>query len=471
MLNCVQLAMTELNLFNTLSRSKEIFKPLKKSAVTLYNCGPTVYHDQHIGNFRTAMTVDILKRTLLHFGYQVKHITNITDVGHLTDDVGGTGEDKMEVGARREGVSARAVARKYEKLYKADLTLLGNIPPFKWTRATEHIDEQIALIKKLERKGYTYRTSDGIYFDSVRDADYGKLAGLKSMKLRAGARVDVGEKKNPSDFALWKFAAAGVKRQMEWPSPWGVGFPGWHIECSAMAMKYLGETIDIHAGGIDLIPVHHTNEIAQSECATGKLFVRFWVHGAFVIEGEEKMSKSKGNVKTMEWITAEGFSPQDYRYLTLQTHYRKELSVTIESLRAAQVAYNQIAEFIRNAPRRAGVVNKEKMAAFDCAIADDLNMPRAIAVLWDVLRGSDTAVNKRATILAFDEVFGLQLKRLKKDSADALPDVVKKLLIDRNNARANKNWAASDHLRSEIRTHGFDVMDTPEGQSVVRVLY
>jgi cysteinyl-tRNA synthetase len=280
-----------LQLFNTLTRTKDLFVPHKK-IVSLYNCGPTVYHDQHIGNFRTAMAVDLLKRTLLFFGYSVKHITNITDVGHLTNDAEDTGEDKIAVGARRENLTAVQVARKYEKLYKEDLKSLKILSPFKWTRATEHIKEQIALIKKLERGGYIYRTTDGIYFDTTKCADYGKLTGLQSMKLEAGKRVNVGEKKNPHDFALWKFAADGVERQMEWKSPWGVGFPGWHIECSAMAMKYLGDTIDIHAGGIDLIPVHHTNEIAQAECATGKQFVRFWMHGAFVIEGEEKMSKS-----------------------------------------------------------------------------------------------------------------------------------------------------------------------------------
>ncbi len=461
----------KITLFNTLSRSKETFLPLKK-VVTFYNCGPTVYHDQHIGNFRTAISVDILKRTLLHFGYAVKHITNITDVGHLTDDVGGTGEDRMEIGAKREGITALQVARKYEKLYKADLKKLGIIPPFKWTRATEHISEQIALIKKLERGKYTYRTHDGIYFDASRCSDYGKLANLSAVKLRAGSRVDLGDKKNISDFALWKFSSKDVKRQMEWASPWGVGFPGWHIECSAMAMKYLGNTIDIHAGGIDLIPVHHTNEIAQAECATGKPFVRFWFHGAFVIEGEEKMSKSKGNVKTLAWIIDNGFSPMDYRYLTLQTHYRKELAVTLESLAAAHTARMQIVNFIVHAPR-GGFIIKEAMEKFDAVIADDLGLPRAVAVIWNVLHGTYNPADKRATILAFDEVLGLAFAKEKKSVATlpAISSEIKKLAAARTQARKEKDWMLSDELRKKIQALGFDVLDTATGQILKRVIY
>lgn len=456
-----------LHLFNTLSRTKEEFTPLKK-VVSLYNCGPTVYHDQHIGNFRTAMSVDLLKRTLLLFGYSVKHITNITDVGHLTNDVEDTGEDKVQLGARREGLTAKQVARKYEKLYKEDIASLNVIPPSKWTRATEHIAEQIALIKKLERGGFTYRTTDGIYFDSSKDENYGKLAGLKSVKLQAGIRVDLGEKKSPSDFALWKFAAKGVDRQMEWKSPWGVGFPGWHIECSAMAMKYLGETIDIHAGGIDLIPVHHTNEIAQAECATHKQFVRFWVHGAFVIEGEEKMSKSKGNVKTMTWIRENGFSPLDYRYLTLQTHYRKELSVTLESLTAAKTAYNQIRNFVIAAPR-GGKIIADKLVKFTESLSDDLNAPRALAVLWEVLGSGASDADKRATIIKFDEALGLGLAKAKHEKI-IIPPAVKKLMAQREKARKNKDWTASDMLRDEIRALGFEIKDTAAGQTIQPVL-
>lgn len=470
MLVCVHKLLSmkhSLQLFNTLSKSKEFFTPLKKT-VTFYNCGPTVYHDQHIGNFRTAIMVDLAKRTLLAFGYAVKHITNITDVGHLTNDAEDTGEDKIEMGARREGLTAKQVARKYEKLYKEDIAALNIIPPFKWTRATEHIAEQISLIKKLERKGYIYKTADGIYFDSSTCSDYGKLAGLHAIKLQAGKRIDLGDKKNPTDFALWKFAAAGVRRQMEWPSPWGVGFPGWHIECSAMAMKYLGDTIDIHAGGIDLIPVHHSNEIAQAECATGKQFVRFWLHGAFVIEGEEKMSKSKGNVKTMAWIVENGFSPIDYRYLTLQTHYRKELTVTLESLSAARVAHQTMIQFVLNSPR-GGKILADKLEKFNEAIADDLNAPRALAVVWEVLHDAAASdADKRATILKFDDVLGLGLAKVKKEKITISP-AIKTLMEKRAAARASKDWSASDRLRDEIRKCGFEIKDTPDGQTLSKI--
>lgn len=460
----------ELHLYNTLSRKKELFAPLKKNVVTMYNCGPTVYHDQHIGNFRTAMSVDLLKRTLLHFGYAVTHITNITDVGHLTDDVGGTGEDRMEIGARREGLTALQVARKYEKMYLRDLRALGNMPPARWTRATEHIREQIALVKKLEKAGHTYRTSDGIYFDTTTCKNYGALGNVAQMKLQAGKRVALGDKKNPHDFALWKFSPHDAKRQMEWKSPWGVGFPGWHIECSAMAMKYLGPTIDIHAGGIDLIPVHHVNEIAQSECATGRPFVRFWVHGAFVIEGTEKMAKSKGNVKTMSWISEHEFEPADYRYLTLQTHYRKELSVTLESLAAARTARLQIVGEVARAPRRGGHVDGAMIKKFDAALGDDLNAPRAVAVLWEIVKSSLSAADKRATLLEIDTVLGLGLARARTTRRASVPDAVQTLLDERAQTRVEKKWQQSDELREKIKKLGWIVKDSTSGQTVEPVL-
>ena len=458
-----------LTLYNTLTKKKELFIPLG-DAVTLYNCGPTVYHDQHIGNFRTSISVDILKRTLLYFGYAVKHITNITDVGHLTNDAEDSGEDKIAVGARREGLTAKQVARKYEKQYKEGIRALGILPPLKWTRATEHIPEQIRLIEALEQKGFTYQTGDGVYFDSQKFPHYGELAGLSLVQQQAGKRVAMGEKRSPTDFALWKFAASTVDRQMEWKSPWGVGFPGWHIECSAMAMKYLGETIDIHCGAIDLIPVHHTNEIAQSEAATGKKFVRYWMHGAFVLEGTEKMSKSKGVIKTLEWVTEQGFSAMDYRYLTLQTHYRKELNVTVEALTAAHVALRQICEFILGAPQRGGHIIESAREEFDAALADDLGIPRAVAVLWSVLNGSWTTGDKRKTILHFDAVLGLGLRKQKK-VFDQIPEAVLELAEKRNLARSEKNWNTSDELRKKIRSLGFDVLDTPSGQTLKRVVY
>lgn len=455
-----------LSLYNTLTRTKEKFKPLKKT-VTLYSCGPTVYHDAHIGNHRTFLTSDLLKRTLLFLKYPIKHIMNITDVGHLVSD-DDSGEDKIELGARREGTTAKEIARRYEKIFRADYRALNMIPPFKWTRATEHIKEQIALIKKLEKKGFTYRTHDGIYFDSTKFKDYGKLAGLKSMKLLAGKRVAIGEKKHVIDFALWKFAAPGVARQMEWDSPWGIGFPGWHIECSAMAMEYLGPTIDIHVGGVDHIPVHHTNEIAQSEAATGKPFARYWVHGAFLLENDEKMSKSKGDIKTVAWLTSQNFSPLDFRYLTLQTHYRKELSLSAESLQGARAARLQLVNFVATAPKR-GSVARDYIEKFTAAISDDLNAPQALAVLWGVMNSSLSNADKRATMLMMDDVLGLDLKHA-HIAKIVIPVAVKKLVDARAVARAAKDWKASDQLRAEIRTHGFDVKDTPQGQQLEPVL-
>lgn len=290
--------MKALFLFNTLTRKKEKFVPLKDKLVTMYNCGPTVYERPHIGNLRAYIFADTLRRVLEFNGYKVKQIINITDVGHLTSDAD-TGEDKIEKSAQEKQKSAFEIARFYEDLFKQDLNKLNIKKPFKFPRATEHIKEMINLVQILEKKGYTYKTSDGIYFDTSKFKNYGKLAGLDKKNLKPGARVEVNpEKKNPYDFALWKFSPKDVKRQMEWKSPWGIGFPGWHIECSAMAMKYLGTTLDIHTGGIDHIDIHHTNEIAQSESATGKKFVRYWLHCNFLMVEGQKMSKSLGNIRT-----------------------------------------------------------------------------------------------------------------------------------------------------------------------------
>lgn len=456
-----------ITLYNTLTRSKQEFVPLKKT-VTLYSCGPTVYHDVHIGNHRTFLLVDLIKRTLVASGFGVKHIMNITDVGHLTDD-GDAGQDKLELGAAREHKTAWQVARFYEKEFKKDLAALNILRPKKFTRATEHIRAQIALIKKLERGGHTYKTSDGIYFDSTTFPAYGALAGLSGVQLQAGARVAQGEKKHETDFALWKFSPAQQQRHMEWKSPWGVGFPGWHIECSAMAMKYLGETIDIHTGAIDLIPVHHTNEIAQSEAATGKQFVRFWVHGAFVLDQEQKMSRSKGAIQTISWIVSHGFSALDYRYLTLQTHYRKELHFTLEGLEGARRARQQLAALVTTAPKR-GRILRASYDQFVDALRDDLNVPRALGFLWELMNSDAAPADKRATILEMDKILGLNLVKEKKVKGEKLPPEIISLAAAREQARDEKNWAESDRLRAELLARGFAVQDTPQGQVVVRMV-
>ena len=335
----------DLKLYNTLTRKKEIFKPLKDKQVGIYTCGPTVYWHQHIGNLRSYIFPDILKRVLSLDGFKVKHVMNITDVGHLTGDAD-EGEDKIEKAAAKEGKKAEDIANYYWQIFREDFKKLNITEPDIWTKATERIKEQIELIKKLEEKGYTYKTGDGIYFDTDKFKDYAKLAKLQKEGLRAGKRIEMRDKKNKTDFALWKFSGEPGKRQQEWQSPWGLGFPGWHIECSAMSMKYLGDSFDIHTGGIDHIPVHHTNEIAQSEAATGKKFVNFWLHGAFLVFKGEKISKSKGGLYTIAELEEKGFSPLSFRYFALTAHYRASLNFSLENLEAAQNALENLKQII-----------------------------------------------------------------------------------------------------------------------------
>ncbi|MBI2038090.1 MAG: cysteine--tRNA ligase [Candidatus Magasanikbacteria bacterium] len=455
-----------MKIYNTLSRKTEEFNAIKKNKVGLYTCGPTVYNYQHIGNLRTYVFEDILKRVLLYNNYKVKHIMNITDVGHLTSDAD-TGEDKMEKGAAREGKTAWQIAKLYTKIFKKDLEDLGIIFPNKFTKATDNIKEQINLIKKLEKKGFTYKTGDGIYFNTSRLPDYGKLARLDKQELKAGARVDMGEKKNITDFALWKFSPHDQKRQMEWKSPWGIGFPGWHIECSAMAAKYLGQPFDIHCGGIDHIPVHHTNEIAQSEAAEGKPLANYWMHGEFLVLDGAKMSKSSGEFLTLGEIKKKGFSPLAYRYLLLQTHYRKQLTFSWEALQAAQNGLNHLYNIVASWDKpKIGCAEYEKN--FLEAVNDDLDMPRALAIMWEMIKDPifPTSTKKR-TILKFDRVLGLGLGKIKKYKTKLSADT-QTLIEKRNTARSEKNWKESDNLRKQIEDLGYAVEDTPEGTKVVK---
>ncbi|MEK7623556.1 MAG: cysteine--tRNA ligase, partial [Patescibacteria group bacterium] len=336
-----------LTLYNTLTRRKETFEPLRDKAVGLYTCGPTVYNYAHIGNLRTYIFEDILKRALVANGYDVRHVMNITDVGHLTDDAD-FGEDKMEKGAKREDKSAWEIAEFYTQAFKKDVQELNILPPDIWCKATDNIAEQIAMVQTLIDKGVTYETADGIYFDTTKISDYGKLARLRAQTLQPGKRVEMGEKRNPHDFALWKFSPTGEKRQMEWEAFGRKGFPGWHIECSAMSIKYLGEQFDIHCGGIDHVPIHHTNEIAQSETATGKKpWVRYWLHGEFLNIAETKMAKSGENFITLQTIKDRGISPIAYRYFLLQTHYRKQLNFSWEALQAAETGLGNLRDQVR----------------------------------------------------------------------------------------------------------------------------
>jgi cysteinyl-tRNA synthetase len=447
----------QLKIYNTLSRKKEIFKPIKAGQVGIYSCGPTVYWYQHIGNLRSYISWDILKRVLMFDGFKVKHVINVTDVGHLTSDAD-TGEDKMEKAVKREGKTAKEISNHYFESFKEDFKKLNIIEPDFWPKATEHIKEQIELIKVLEKKGYTYRTSDGIYFDTSKFKKYGRLARLDVENLKAGKRIDIGEKKNKTDFALWKFSEEVGVRQQEWKSQWGIGFPGWHLECSAMSMKYLGETFDIHTGGQEHIPVHHTNEIAQSEAATGKKFVNYWIHAAWLLFKGEKVSKSKGGLYTISELEEKGFNPLEFRYLCLTTNYRKPLNFTLENLEAAKNSYQRLKNIISEI-KDDQKINKEYLKDFGEAINDDLNTPDALQVLWKIARDEGTE-GKIGAIKKMDDVFGLEL--LKRDEIK-VPKEVQKLLDERETARTSKNWKKADEIREKIKRLGYSLDDTKDG--------
>jgi cysteinyl-tRNA synthetase len=462
----------KLYLYNSLTRKKEEFKPIAPGKVGLYTCGPTVYNYAHIGNLRTYIFEDILKRVLVYNEYAVKHVMNITDVGHLTGDRD-MGEDKMEAGAAREGKSAWDIADFYTRAFKKDINHLNILAPDIWVKATDTIPEQIALVKTLEEKGYTYRTADGIYFDTSKFKDYTKLSHQDLEALKEGARVERNpEKRNPTDFALWKFSPQGTKRQMEWGSPWGLGFPGWHLECSAMSMKFLGNQLDIHCGGTDHIDVHHTNEIAQSEAATGKPFFNFWMHGAFlIIQGGKKMAKSEGNFLTLEnAFLKNDINPLVYRFASFLTHYRKPMEYSDEGIEAARNGLlhvqNQVRQILVAGLDPETSVNIEFKNKFNQAINDDLNMPRAMAVIQEMLKSKISNAQKYSTILDFDRVLGLQLNQL--DQAQALPEAVQKLVEARQQARQAKDFASSDQLRAEIEALGYQVQDTKDDMKVVK---
>ncbi|MFB6225935.1 MAG: cysteine--tRNA ligase [Candidatus Paceibacteria bacterium] len=450
-----------LKLYNTRTRQKEEFIPRGEDQVKMYSCGPTVYDYVHIGNLRAFVTEDILYRVLKYKGHNVNYIMNITDVGHLTDDAD-QGEDKMEQGAEREGKTAEEIAEFYTKAFKKDARDLNILPPDKWPIATKHIEEMVELVKKLRDKGYTYETSDGIYFDTTKLEDYGKLANLKQQDLDPGARVEMKEKKNKHDFALWKFSPEDKDRQMEWEAFGRKGFPGWHIECSAMSMEYLGEQFDIHWGGVDHIPVHHTNEIAQSEAATEKKpWVNFWMHVEFLQVKDEKMSKSKGNFVTMKDIKEENIDPLAFRYFLLQSHYRKELNFTWEALEAAENGLKKLRRKTNSlGDREPGDPKLEQ--EFIEAINDDLNTSKALSVVWE---GFDKGRVNKDLISKFDKILGLDLLELKEEQID-IPQEVQELLDMRAEAREAGNWEKSDKLRAEIKAKGYEIRDTDQGQQV-----
>jgi len=462
----------QLYLYNTLTRQKEAFAPIRPGEVGLYTCGPTVYNFAHIGNLRTYIFEDVLKRVLTFNGYAVRHVMNITDVGHLTGDRD-MGEDKMEAGSRREGKTAWGIAEFYTQAFKQDIARLNILEPTIWCKATDSISEQIDLIRILEEKGFTYRTRDGIYFDTAKFPGYARLSSQNLEALQEGARVEKNpEKRNATDFALWKLSPPGIRRQMEWDSPWGVGFPGWHIECSAMSMQFLGEQLDIHCGGIDHIDIHHTNEIAQSEAATGRRFFNFWMHGAFLnIQGGKKMAKSEENFLTLEnALVKRGIPPLAYRFAAFLTHYRKPMEYSDESIQAAKNGLehlcNQVREVANGSQTAAGGVSSAYRQKFLEAVNDDLNMPRALAVVQEMLKSDIPASEKHGTILEFDRVLGLGLDQV--DKGEELPAEVRQLVEDRRRARESKNWAESDRLRDAIQALGYIVKDTRDGMKLLR---
>ena len=453
-----------IRLFNTLSKKEEEFQPLKQGKVGMYTCGPTVYWFSHIGNMRAYLCSDLLRRMFEYNNFEVELVINITDVGHLTSD-SDEGEDKMVIAMQREGKTAYEIADFYTQAFLRDLNRLNIKPAHHYPKATEHIAEQIKMIKDIERNGFTYQTSDGIYFDTSKLPQYGILSGQKNEDKQAGARVEMREKKNVTDFALWKFSPSGVQREMEWESPWGKGFPGWHIECSAMSIKYLGMPFDVHMGGIDHIPVHHENELAQAIGCCGVYHARFWIHNDFLTVDGGKMSKSLGNLFTIDDLVAKGFDPLAYRYFLLGAHYRARLNFTWDALEAAQNALRRLRKIVRDwdVP---SIGCAEYEQRFLDVIDNDLNTPQALAILWEIVEDTSQPTSARAkSLLKFDSVLGLGLddyvgKRLE------IPEKVSELMRKRDEARQKKDWGESDRLRDEIKNRGYKIEDTELGTKI-----
>lgn len=453
-----------------MTRSVVPFAPADGATVKMYYCGPTVYSEAHIGNMRAYLFSDLARRTLRLAGWEVESVMNITDVGHLTGDAD-DGEDKLAKSAAEQKTTAWEIAERYTDIFLADTEALNITPPSSMVRATDAIQEQIDLVLALEAKGVTYATSDGLYFDTSLIPDYGKLTPSDTRdSIQPGKRVSIGDKRNPTDFALWKFSPPdGPKRDMEWESPWGVGFPGWHIECSAMAMAHHGPTLDIHIGGIDHIPIHHSNEIAQSETATGEPFAHWWMHSAFLTIGDdEKMSKSSGSFLTISELEDHGVGPLDFRYLCLTSHYRSPLAFSLENLTAAATARRRlvlrVSELLETAePAAAFNDNDADWTIFTEALGDDLNAPRAVAAIWGLIReGEQDDATKLAILKAADDVLGIDLLDGVEESADAPADVVA-LAEERLTSRAGGDYAAADALRDQIAEAGFEVVDVADG--------
>lgn len=470
-----------MKIFNSLTKKLEEFEPINPPHVGIYTCGPTVYDYASIGNFRTYTISDILVRTLLYNGYEVNYIMNLTDVGHLTGDNEGdadTGVDRMEKAEKREGKNAWDIAKFYTEAFFRDFDKLNLTRPKVFAKATDHINEQIALVSQLEKKGFTYKTPDGIYFDTSEfekktGSKYGELSDLSEIK--EGARVMRNpDKKNPRDFALWKFSEKPGSRHMEWESPWGIGFPGWHLECSAMSMKYLGENFDIHMGGEDLRQTHHPNEIAQSEAVTGKPFVNYWMHVAFLKVDGKRMGKSLGNAYTLSDVEKKGLDPLSLRYFYLSGHYRSPLNFTWEAIDASQNALNKLRSLIvefksdQYKDRRTRLSNEkmEKVDEFshrfrEC-MDDDLDTPGALAVTWEAMKSNIPNQDKYDLLLSFDEIFGLRLRDVQEEAV-VVPESVSTLVSRREELRNSGKWEEADLIRKEIEEEGYSLDDSPRG--------
>ena len=461
-----------MKLYNTLSRRKEDFAPAE-GPCRIYSCGPTVYNYAHIGNLRTYLFMDWLRRGLKANGFALRHVMNITDVGHLVSDAD-EGEDKLDKTARETGETPWEVAARVTEVFFRDIDALGVERPEVIAKATDHIPEMLLMVEGLCDKGYGYEISDGIYFDIQKFPGYGKLSRVNMDDLRAGARVEVNEeKRHPSDFALWK--KAPPEHIMQWPSRWGQGYPGWHIECSAMARKYLGDTFDIHTGGIDHLPIHHENEIAQSECFTGKEPARFWLHAEFMMVDGGKMSKSLGNVYRIDDLRARGFAPMHLRYLCSQAHYRNKCNFTWEGMKSAKTAYERLVSALAQHRDAAGPADEALLASararFFDAVSDDLNIPKGLGVLWEILRLPEKSAQIYHLALEFDKVLGLSLDSQDVGAPEAPPISAdaERLLAKRQEARAAKDFARADKLRDEIKALGYAVKDTKDGATLEKL--
>jgi len=479
-----------IKLYNTLTRKVEEFKPINPPTVGMYSCGPTVYNYAHLGHARTYVFADILKRVLTYFGFEVKHVMNITDVGHLTEaDISDEGQDKIEMAAKKEKKTVWDIAKFYTDDFFKMIDDLNIIRPLVVCKATEHIGEMIELIKKIEKNGFTYIIDRGVCFDTSKFPAYPDFARLNLEKMKKGARVEFDpQKKNPTDFWLWRFSNPEEKRQMEWDSPWAPrqargkvkGFPGWHIECSAMSMKYLGERFDIHTGGIDHIPVHHTNEIAQNWAATGHQVVNYWIHGEFLEVEGQKMSKSLGNFYRVEDLKNKGYNPVALRYLFLNTHYRTKLNFTWNSLKAAQKTLDKLYEIfegLKQSPERE-VLSGQKLEKIDKfqedfreALANDLNLPQAVAIVWKMLKSNIPSYDKKELLLDWDQVLGLGFTEARSKKQEVrISEEVKKLVSEREKLRKQGNWQEADEIRKKINKLGYIIEDTDKGPRLKPVL-